>query len=213
MVKKIFIYGIICAIVLAHGLAFSQEKVATPKQAGEKAGEEYTRDERIPRLYKRLADVIQALKLKPDNEGKYSITISKDNKYDLVDRVFLLCNKRALIHSAQGRVSKIAFVYYQFNMTTQVRELKTITAAAPDSGDLKTLTIEYENNTGQKEKFTLSELERPESRRDVIKQYHSYYLALVYRLELYKDSSSRSQSNKINRAIQLGEESAVHPPP
>ncbi|MBP7735211.1 MAG: hypothetical protein KA369_04490 [Spirochaetes bacterium] len=205
MMKKVVIYSIVCAVILGWGIAFSQEKEAPRKQAGNKAGEEYTRDERVPQLYKRLADVIQALKLKPDDEGKYSITISKDNRYDLVDRVFLLCNKRAEIHSAQGRVSKIAFKYYQFNMTTQVRELKTITATAPDSGDLGSLTIEYENNTGQKEKFTLSDLERPDSRRDVIKQYYSYYLALVYRLELYKDSSSRLESSKIKRAIQLGE--------
>jgi len=83
--------------------------------------------------------------------------------------------------------------------------LKTITASSPDSGDLRALTVEYENNTGQKEKFTLSELERSDSRRDVIKQYYCYYLALVYRLELFKDSSSRLESSKINRAIQLGE--------
>jgi hypothetical protein len=205
MVKKVIIYSIMWALILAQGAVFSQEKEAPKKQAGDKAGEEYTRDERIPQLYKRLTDVIQALKLKPDDEGKYTIVVSKDNRYDLVDRVFLLSNKRADVYSAQGRISKIVFVYYQFNMTTQIREFKTFTATAPDSGDLKTLTIEYENNIGQKEKFTVSELERPDSRKDVIKQFYSYYLALVYRLELFKDSTSRIESSKIRRAIQLGE--------
>jgi len=98
MVKKDVTYIVISSVILARVNAFSQEKEAPPIQSEIKAGEEYTRDERIPRLYKRLTDVIQALKLKPDNEGKYSVTISKDNRYDFVDRVFMLGNKREEIH-------------------------------------------------------------------------------------------------------------------
>lgn len=206
MLRNIVISMCLFAIVMASGYVYSQEGAA-PKKQGNKVSTEddYTRDARIPQLYKRLGDAIQSLKLKTDEEGKYTFTISSGNQYDLIDRVFLVYKKKAMVYAAQGRISKIVFEYYQFNMTTQVREVKTFTTAAPDSEDLKALSVEYENNIGQKEKFTVGELQKPDSKRDVIKQYYAYYVAMVYKLELYKDKTIKIESSKIDRTIQLGD--------
>jgi hypothetical protein len=204
--KKAIVYSIIAAVIMVQGVSSGQESAPEKKPAPDRGvSDDYTRDERIPRLYKRLTEVIQGLKLKPDDEGKYTFVIKAGNQYDLVDRVFLVYNKKADVYASQGRITKIVFEYYQFNMTTQVREIKTFTATAPDSGDLRTLTIEYVNTIGQKDKFTVAELQKRESRRDVIKQYYSYYLAVVYKLELYKDKTIKIESSKIDRAIQLGD--------
>jgi hypothetical protein len=204
--KKAIVYSIIAVVMLVQGAVFSQENAPEKKPAADRsAADDYTRDDRIPQLYKRLTDVIQSLKLKPDEEGKHSFTISSGNQYNLVDRVFLVYNKKAEVYAAQGRISKIVFVYYQFNMTSQVREVKTFTTVTPDSGDLRTLTIEYENNINQKEKYTVAELQKTESRRVVIKQFYSYYLSMVYKLELYKDKTRKTESSLIERTIQLGD--------
>lgn len=191
---------------MVQGISSAQENAPEKKPVSDRgAADDYTRDERIPQLYKRLTDVLQSLKLKPDGEGKHIFIIKAGNQYDLVDRVFLVYNKKAEVYASQGRITKIVFEYYQFNMTTQVREVKTFTATAPDSGDLRALSIEYVNTIGQKDKFTVAELQKPESRREVIKQYYSYYLAMVYKLELYKDKTIKIESSKIDRAIQLGD--------
>ncbi len=204
--KKAIAYIIICAVILGHGSLFSQENATDKKNTSfGSSGNDYTRDERIPQLYKRLSDAIQALKLKPDDEGKYTLTIKSGNQYDLVDRVFFVFNKKALIYAAQGRISKIVFEYYQFNMTTHVREVKTYTFSTPDSADLRALAVDYVNNIGQKENYTVADLRSLESRMQVTRQFYSYYLAMVYKLELYKDKTTRSQSSKILRAIQLGD--------
>jgi hypothetical protein len=204
--KKAIVYSIIAAVMVVQGAVFSQENAPEKKiDADRSATDDYTRDNRIPQLFKRLSDVIQSLKLKPDEEGKYSFVIKAGNQYDLVDRVFLVYNRKANVYAVQGRISKIVFVYYQFNMTSQVREVKTFTTVTPDSGDLRALTIEYENNIGQKEKYTVADLQKPESRREVIKQFFSYYLSMVYKLELYKDRTIKTESSKIQRTIQLGD--------
>jgi len=205
-VKKAIVYSIITAVILTQGAVFyragAQEKKSTADQS---AADDYTRDERIPQLYKRLLDAIQSLKLKPDEEGKHTFIIKAGNQYDLIDRVFLVYNKKADVYASQGRVTKIVFEYYQFNMTNQVREVKTYTTAAPDSADLRTLAIEYVNNIGQNEKYTVAELQKPESRREIIKQFYAYYLSMVYKLELYKDKTIKTESSKIERTIQLGD--------
>ncbi len=206
MLKKVIVYSVFFALIMGQGSSFSQDIEAERRStSGQAASDEYTTDGRIPNLYKRLSDAIRSLKFKADDEGKYTFIIKAGNQYDLVDRVFLVYNKKAMVYGSQGRITRIVFEYYQFNMTTQVREVKTFTATAPDSPDLRTLQIEYVNTIGQKDKFTVGELQKPESRRDVIKQFYSYYIALVYKLELYRDKTSKIESSKIDRAIQLGE--------
>ncbi|HNW27807.1 MAG TPA: hypothetical protein PKN50_04960 [Spirochaetota bacterium] len=206
MLKKVIIYSVFFALVMGEVISFSQDIESEKKSTSSQSpSDDYTTDGRIPNLYKRLTEAIKSLKFKADDEGKYTFVIKAGNQYDLVDRVFLVYNKKAMVYGSQGRITRIVFEYYQFNMTTQVREVKTFTSSAPDSPDLRPLLIEYVNTIGQNDKFTVGELQKPESRRDVLKQFYSYYLALVYKLELYKDKTIKTESSKIDRAIQLGE--------
>ncbi len=206
MLKKAIVYSIFFAFIMAQGVSFSQDSAPEKKSvSGQSSADDYTRDEHIPMLYKRLSEAIKSIKLKPDDEGKYTFTLKSGNQYDMVDRVFLVYNRKAEVYASQGRISKIVFEYYQFNMTSQVREVKTFTAATPDSADLKALSIEYVSNIGQKEKYTVADLQKPASRIEVIRQYYNYYLALVYKLELYKDKTIKSEASKIEHTIQLGD--------
>jgi hypothetical protein len=206
MLKKVIIYSVFFALAMGEVISFSQDIESEKKSTSSQSpSDDYTTDGRIPNLYKRLTEAIKSLKFKADDEGKYTFVIKAGNQYDLVDRVFLVYNKKAMVYGSQGRITRIVFEYYQFNMTTQVREVKTFTSSAPDSPDLRPLLIEYVNTIGQNDKFTVGELQKPESRRDVLKQFYSYYLALVYKLELYKDKTIKTESSKIDRAIQLGE--------
>jgi hypothetical protein len=90
-------------------------------------------------------------------------------------------------------------------MTSQVREVKTYTNQSPDSDDLMPLMIEYVDNTGEKEKFTVGELQKKNSQADIVSQFYEYYLALVIQLELHKDKTVNVESSKVDRTVQMGE--------
>jgi hypothetical protein len=123
----------------------------------------------------------------------------------MIDRLFRVYYKKAHVYLTQGRVTKIVFEYYQYNMSNQLKEVKTLTASSPESADLKSLIIEYTTNAGDAEKYTLSELKTKNSQKDIADQYYSYYLALVYRMEMYKDRVIKKESDKIDRTVELGE--------
>jgi hypothetical protein len=208
MRKRSLLFIIACMIFMAQIFVLAQDTVSSKKQTAKSAGESgesVTHDDRIPLLYKRLVAAVQVLKQKPDGEGKYTFVINNGNQYDLIDRVFLVYNKRAMLYMSNNSVSKIVFEYYQYNMTTQLREVKTYTCATPDSDNLGPLVIEYAANTGEKEKYTVNELKKPESQKIIIKQFHAYYFALVNKLELYNSKTTKLESSKVNRTIQLGD--------
>jgi hypothetical protein len=209
MFKKSLICAIVPMIFIIQELALSQDTASSKKSSGNKAGayseEDPTRDYRIPQLYKRLVAAIKSLKLQPDQEGKLTFVIKSGNYYDLIDRVPRVYHKKALVYLMQDRVNKIVFEYYQYNMTSQVREIKTYTNQAPESDDLKNLLIEYTDNMGEKDKFTVADLQKKNSQADIVSQFYDYYLALVYRLELYKDKTINIESSKIDRTVQMGD--------
>ncbi|MBN1498422.1 MAG: hypothetical protein JXA07_16740 [Spirochaetes bacterium] len=204
MHKKALIFIAAFALILAQGRAGAQEYSPSKDRAGAQ-DEQVTRDDRIPPLYKRLVAALQSLKLKPDEEGKHTFIISSGNQYDHIDRIFLVYSKKARVYMSQNRISKIVFEYYQFNMTSKVREVKTYVCETPDSDDLSRLTIEYSTNTGEKEKYAAGELQRKESQRIIVRQYYSYLFSLVNKMELYKNKTVRLESSKINRTILLGD--------
>ena len=205
------ICSIISILFILQGVIYSQDAAPSKKSAGNKAevnsspDEDASRDIRIPRMYKRLAAAIKSLKLQPDQEGKLTFIISSGNYYDFFDRVPMVYYKKAFVYLTQDRINKIVFEYYQYNMASQVREVKTYTTTAPESDDLKSLAVEYTANTGEKEKFTVAELQKKNSQTDIVSQYFAYYLALVYRLELYKDKTVNTESSKIDRTVQIGD--------
>ena len=208
MLKKSFICAIVIMICLQLGLVYSQDGASSKKSSGKTAGvnpEEPTRDHRIPQLHKRLVAAVKSLNLQPDKDGKLTFVIKTGNYYDYTDRVSIVYHRKAFVYMAQDRVNKIVFEYYQFNMTSQVREVKTYTSQSPDSDDLKNLMVEYADNTGEKEKFTVGELQKKDSKKDIVTQFYEYYLALVIQLELHKDKTIKFESSKIDRTVQMGE--------
>lgn len=204
MQKKSLVFIIAFALLMSLGIVRAQETVSSKKKAGESQGNA-AREDRIPALYNRLVLAVQGLKLQADEEGKHTFIISSGNQYDHIDRIFLVYNKKAMVYMSQNKISKIVFQYYQYNMTSKVREVKTFTSDNPDSDDLRQLSIEYVTNTGDKEKYTVGELQREESQKIIVKQFYSYYFALVNKMELYKNKTIRLESSKINRTIQLGD--------
>lgn len=204
MQKRSLVFIIAFALLMSLGIVRAQETVSSKKNAGETQGNA-AREDRIPALYNRLVAAVQGLKLQSDEEGKHTFIISSGNQYDHIDRIFLVYNKKAMVYMSQNKISKIVFQYYQYNMTSKVREVKTFTSDKPDSGDLRQLSIEYVTNTGDKEKYTVGELQREESQKIIVKQFYSYYFALVNKMELYKNKTARLESSKINRTIQLGD--------
>lgn len=204
------ICSIIVTFFILQGVIYSQDAAPAKKSAANRAevnsspNEDASRDIRIPQMYKRLALAIKSLKLQPDQEGKLTFVISSGNYYDFIDRVPMVYHKKAFVYITQERINKIVFEYYLYNMTSQVREVKTYTSMTPESEDLKSLAVEYTANTGEKEKFTVAELQKKDSQTDIVSQYFAYYLALVYRLELYKDKTIKLESSKIDRTVQMG---------
>ncbi len=204
MQKISLIFVIALALLLTQGTVRAQETVSSKNRAGD-SGENVTRDDRIPQLYQRLVAAVQALKLKPDEEGTHTFVISSGNQYDHIDRIFMVYNKRARVYMSQNSISKIVFEYYQYNMTSKVREVKTYTCATPGSDDLGQLLVEYATNTGEKEKYTVNELQKRDSQKIIVRQFYSYYFALVNKMELYKNKTVRLESSRVNRTILLGE--------
>lgn len=204
MQKRSLVFAIAFAIFLAQGIAGAQESVTVRKSTGE-TEESVAHEDRIPPLYNRLVAAIQDLKIKTDDEGKYTFIISSGNQYDHIDRIFLVYNKKAMVYMSQNRISRIVFQYYQYNMTSKVREVKTFTCETPDSDDLSKLSIEYTTNIGEKEQYRVAELQSNESKKIIIRQYYSYLFALVNKMELYRNRSIRLESSKINRTILLGD--------
>ncbi len=205
MLKKSLISAVIIMTCIMQGLVYSQDE-SSKKPSGSASRinpEDPTRDYRIPLLHKRLVAAIKSLKLQPDKDGKLAFLVRSGNYFDYIDRVPYVYQKKAFIYMSQERVSKIVFEYYQFNMTSQVREVKTYTNQSPDSDDLKNLLVEYTDNTGQKEKFTVAELQKKNSQSDITSQFYEYYLALVIQLELRKDKTINVESSKIDRAVQM----------
>jgi hypothetical protein len=211
MQKKYAIIIILPAIILLQAVISVRTGAQDNKAAGKKAavntasGEDLSRDDRLPALYKRLVEAIQGAKLQPDQEGKIAVTMRSGNQFDMIERVFLVYSKRATVYMAQNRVSKIVFEYYQYNMTTQLREIKTFTTTTPDSEDIKALAVEYSTNIGDSEKYNLGDLQKKDSQKIIASQYYSYYTSLVYKIELYRDSLSQRESSKIDRTVQLGD--------
>jgi hypothetical protein len=208
MFKKSLICSIVIMIGLLLGPVYSKDEASSKKSFGDPHGvnsEDTTRDHRIPQLHKRLVAAIKSLSLKPDQEGKLTFVIKTGNYYDYTERVPMVYHKKAFVYMAQDRISKIVFEYYQFNMTSQVREVKTYTSQSPDSDDLMPLIVEYVDNTGEKEKFTVGELQKKNSQADIVSQFYEYYLALVIQLELHKDKTVNVESSKVDRTVQMGE--------
>ena len=52
--------------------------------------------------------------------------------------------KKAYVYMSGDRVSKIIFEYYQFSMDNKVRDVKIFTNNTPESGDLKSLRVDYQ---------------------------------------------------------------------
>ncbi len=206
MVKNILICAMVMAICIVQGPVHSQDEASPKKLSGSSVRvtpEDPTRDYRIPQLYKRLVTAIKNLKLQPDKDGKLSFLVRSGNYFDYIDRVPYVYEKKAVVYVSQERISKIVFEYYQFNMASQVREVKTYTNQSPESEDLKNLLVEYADNTGQREKFTVAELQKKNSQSDITSQFYEYYLALVIQLELRKDKNVNVESSKIDRTVQM----------
>jgi hypothetical protein len=206
MFKNSLICAVVIMICIEEGPVYSQDE-ASPKKASRITmgvnAEDPTREVRIPQLHKRLVAAIKSLNLKADKDGKLAFTLKTGNFYDYTDRVPYIYHKKAFVYMSQERVSKIVFEYYQFNMTSQIREVKTYTNQSPDSDDLMSLEVEYADNTGQKEKFTVGELQKKNSQIDIVSQFYEYYLALVIQLELRKDKTINVESSKIDRTVQM----------
>ncbi|MBN2158647.1 MAG: hypothetical protein JW807_04575 [Spirochaetes bacterium] len=198
MWHKITVYIFLSAAILLGGAVYGQKT-----GAGGAAVDEGMRDPRIPKLNERLNKALEALKLEPDKDGKHTILVESGYHYDKLERTFFMYHKKAFLYMSGNSVSKIIFEYYQFNMTSHVREVKTYTVSTPGSEDLKQLAIEYKTNIGKTEKYLLADLMRIDTRRDVVAQYHSYLMALVYKLEIYRDKLASKQSSLIERTIQL----------
>ena len=96
------------------------------------------------------------------------------------------------------------FEYYQFSMDSKVRDVKTFTNTT-GSADLSKPFVDYNSNTGEKQKYTVVDVQKRESRRSIITQYVNYIISLVYSIELYKHKTVRIETVNIERTIQLGE--------
>lgn len=155
--------------------------------------------------HKRLIEAITNLKIKPDEEGKYTFPLSSGIFYDVLDRQVCVYRKKAVVYVAQNRISKILFEYYQFGMDNKVREIKTFTHTAIDSDDLSSLQIDYIANTGEKQSYKAGDLTQRQSQREIIGQYANYLTSLIFTMELFKQKAARLQSLKIERTIQLGD--------
>lgn len=180
--------------------SFGQEKSADSKSSEEAV----TRSVDVPQLCKRLISAIKSSKLQADSDGAIVIKIKSGNHYDLTERQQYVFSKKAKVFFAQDKISKIIFEYYQYDMLSSVREVKTFTNYNPESDDLSTLEINYTTNTGQSENYKVTDLKTKQLQKDVILQYVSYMLALVHKAELYKNSVINDHSSKIERTIQLG---------
>ena len=156
-------------------------------------------------LMKRLIAGIKSLKVEPDQDKKYIFTIKSGYQYDMLERQHLMVYKKAYIYMAGESISKIVFEYYQFSMDSKVRDVKTFTNTSPESADLGTLLIDYSSNTGEKQKYTVADVQKRESQRNIIGQYVNYIISLVYSIELYKHKTVRIETVNIERTIQLGE--------
>lgn len=202
MLKKTAICAIIVSLTLSQGALFAQEK---KKDAPAPKNEEVTRDDRVPALMKRLVAGIKSLKIEPDNDKKYIFTIKSGLHYDELERQHLMIYRKAYVYMNGDSISKIVFEYYQFSMDNNVRDVKIFTSDSPESADLARLQIDYSSNTGEKQKYTVADVQKRESQRSVITQYVNYIISLVYNIELYKHKTVRIETVNIERTIQLGE--------
>jgi hypothetical protein len=190
-------------IILCSGIGFTSlysQKKAINESAQDKGG----KPNGVSGLHKRLADAIVNGRVQPDSEGKCSFVFSSGSYYDSLERQKLVYNIKADVYMSQGKISKIVFVYYQFSMTSQIREVKTITNSSLISDDLGLLEVNYETNTGETQSYKVGDLQSGESREAVISQYSSYLDSLVNYLEIHKTKSKAAESNNINRTIILG---------
>jgi len=202
MLKKTVLCAVIISLALAQGALFAQNK-ATDSSASK--DEAVTRDDRIPVLMKRLVAGIKSLKIQPDQDNRYIFTIKSGYHYDELEREHLMVYRKAYIYLSGESISKIVFEYYQFSMDSKVRDVKTFTNTTPESADLSKLLVDYNSNTGEKQKYTVVDVQKRESRRSIITQYVNYIISLVYSIELYKHKTVRIETVNIERTIQLGE--------
>jgi hypothetical protein len=205
MLKKTMIIAILASLVLVPAALVAQKKASDDTAVSGSSDEAVTRDDRIPQFMKRLVAGIKSLKVEPDQEGKYIFTIKSGYQYDQLERQHLLTYRKAYIYMSGERVSKIIFEYYQFSMDNNVRDVKVFTNNSPESDELKSLRIDYNSNTGEKQSYTVSDVSRRESRRSVIGQYLNYLISLVYNIEMFKHKTVRIETVNIERTIQLGE--------
>ena len=198
-----FVFVIITLVTLYMGVGYTSlysQKKATNESAQDKGGKPNS----MSGLYKRLTDAIVNMRLQTDSEGKCAFIFSSGSYYDSLERQKLVYNIKADVYMSQGKISKIIFVYYQFSMTSQIREVKTITNSNLSSDDLGSLEVKYETNTGESQSFKVGDLQSGESRESVISQYTSYLDSLVNYLEIHKSKNKATESSNIDRTIILG---------
>lgn len=169
------------------------------------AGDDASRDERVPVLYRRLAAGIRGLTIEPDQEGKYTFLIASGSEYDMLERQRYYYNKKARVYVNQQKVTKIVFEYYRFSLINMVRDTKTFTVTDPENQDLSGLDILYTSSTGETRRYRVGDLNNKDSRRSVVKQYVSYLITLVIKLELHKNKKIDVETVGIERTIQLGD--------
>ncbi len=191
---------VLAILLLAAVDAVAQDTV--PVKKGEIDG---TRYDGLSGIHKRLIEAINNIKIKPDDEGKYSFIISSGIFFDPLERQVCIYRKKAVVYLDQNKISKVIFEYYRFGMDNKVREIKTITNTSTESDDLASLQIDYTANTGEKNSFKAGDLELRQSQRDIIGQYANYLISLIYTIELNKHRAARLQSLQIERTLQLGD--------
>jgi hypothetical protein len=201
--RFIIISMVILCIGIGYKASFSQKKEQKVIK-NEPSQDKGFLHEGMSGLHKRLADAIVNMRIQPDSEGKYSFGISSGSYFDLLERQRFTFNVGATVYMNQGKIGKIVLRYYQFSMTTMVREVKTLTNSNPGSDDLTSLEIHYVTNTGETKTFKVGDLQSRQSQDDVISQYSSFIATLIDNLELSKNKNTLNDTNTINRSIQLG---------
>jgi hypothetical protein len=199
LISHIVIFLTVLIIIAQNTDSYSQKKPA--KEGSPDKG---IQQDGIANLHKRLADTIGSLHVKPDTEGKHTFVISSGSFYDAGERSLVIYDKKALVFMQQGKISKIIFEYYQYSFGNMIREVKTLTNTNPNSDDIASLEIRYDNNAGETQSYRVGDLNSSQSRKDVIEQYSSYLLSLINRLELGRNKNKFMESTKIERTIQLG---------
>jgi len=210
-VYRLLVIAFVCILAVSHpwGRIAAQGTSQVPRTPTTNdrvaAVDEASRDERVPVLCRRLAAGIRSLALEPDQEGKYIFLIASGAEYDMLERQRYYYYKKARVYVNQQKVTKIIFEYYRFSLINMVSDTKTFTVTDPENQDLSGLDILYASNTGETRRYRVGDLKKEDSRRSVVKQYVSYLITLVIKLELHKNKKIDVETVGIERTIQLGD--------